>query len=96
MEQTRLCDVGALNAVGDKDLCKGSDLKGKGKSKQKGDKGKGGKPKGKAKAKAKSKKRSLEDEAEQVMALRFHRLRGLNPGKATRSSTEPNDAEPPR
>ncbi|CAE7837055.1 unnamed protein product [Symbiodinium sp. CCMP2592] len=130
-EQTRLCDAGALHAVGEKGLCwncgkaghyswqcpdppKGG--KGKGKDKGKGGKpsggGRGGEPKGKgkggkkgekgkdkgkpkAKPKAKSKGRAVEDEpSEQVMALRFHRLRGMRPGKAIKN--EPNDAEPPR
>ncbi|CAE7356130.1 GIP [Symbiodinium sp. CCMP2592] len=130
-EQTRLCDAGALHAVGEKGLCwncgkaghyswqcpdppKGG--KGKGKDKGKGGKpsggGRGGEPKGKgkggkkgekgkdkgkpkAKPKAKSKGRAVEDEpSEQVMALRFHRLRGMRPGKAVKN--EPNDAEPPR
>ena len=135
-EQTRLCDAGALHAVGEKGLCwncgkaghyswqcpdppkggkgkggkkgegkggkpsgngggKGGEPKGKGKGGKKGDKGKDkGKPK--AKPKAKSKGRALEEEQpEQVMALGFHRLCGLHPGKTTKS-TEANDAEPPR
>ncbi|CAE7039615.1 unnamed protein product [Symbiodinium sp. CCMP2592] len=76
---------------------RGGEPKGKGKGDKKGekgkDKGKWGKPK--AKPKAKSKGRAVEDEpSEQVMALRFHRLRGMRPGKAVKN--EPNDAEPPR